>query len=391
MKDHHFKVHLKPWNINEASIKLGDLKYFVRHGEVDEHIRKSFPIIKYGDFNEKLNIYGTRSLVDAFEQIDKVKLDIPEKLENIRFIGFSQNRQLILRFIEDRLNAIGTYNFTSEFLDNVFHMGKFSRFCFEHGYTDILKDNIEDLINKMGHVEMQYRLIKKDDKFLIRAITSTKYNNYDNHLAIYLALISLHDYAKNENIFFKVEEAHLSDSEIKIFIQQINPKIIIGFGKVYFGVLITNNELGKGTFSLEFRYKIIDENGKNFNGIQDVIFNIRHDTGIKNVTEKLINLNNISKMEETFLEHVYAVVNTPYLTENRLYKILKDIIEDKRKFGKETRQNVKKIRDDNLVNNTMTIIEVFDRLSEITTDIDERIYLERLYHKAINEIAKNSQ
>jgi hypothetical protein len=36
MKDHHFKVHLTPWIINEEPIKLGDLKYFVRHGEVDE-------------------------------------------------------------------------------------------------------------------------------------------------------------------------------------------------------------------------------------------------------------------------------------------------------------------------------------------------------------------
>jgi hypothetical protein len=69
---------------------------------------------------------------------------------------------------------------------------------------------------------MQYRLIKVDNEWRIRGITTTRYHNYDNYLAIYVTLLSLHRYAKEHHINYRIEKAYISDSIRK------NRQVIIG-------------------------------------------------------------------------------------------------------------------------------------------------------------------
>ncbi|MGR6001442.1 hypothetical protein ACT7C7_26960 [Bacillus cereus] len=75
-------------------------------------------------------------------------------------------------------------------------MGKYGKFCIKNGYRDLLRENIEQLLVKLGEVEKQYRLLKIDNEYCLRGITSLRYRNYDNHLALYLSLLSIHSYAK---------------------------------------------------------------------------------------------------------------------------------------------------------------------------------------------------
>lgn len=78
------------------------------------------------------------------------------------------------------------------------------------------------------------------------------------------------------------------------------------------------------------------------------------------------------------------------LTENQLYMIFKKIQDSTIKLSKEARDKAKIYYDSYLVNNTLTIIEAFNKFNEITTDIDEKVYLERIYHSVLKELAEKN-
>jgi hypothetical protein len=388
MEKHLFKVHMRG-NENSPSASFGQLKYLIRESEVDKVIEENFPLTDYNN-KEFLLIKGSEELLKCFEKVDEEKLDIIEQLGNIEYIGLSDEYEIILRFIDEKsgdFNATGIYDFTYDFLDDVFHMGKFSRFCISKRHYDLLKENIDELIKKMPLIKRQYRLLKSNDNWFLRGITSTRYNNYDNHLSLYLTFISLHRYAKQNNTSFIVDEAVLTDSELRVFLRQHEPIEIPKVGKIYFGAYVSNNEIREGTFSLELRYTIQNESGRSFSGISDFVFNLSHSTGVSNVKEKLSYSDKINELKEITLEHIKSIKLSEKLSENQLYLIFNKIETSTQKLGRATRDKAKEFRNNHTVNNTMSIIDAFDKLRDITSDIDEGLYLERIYNQVINSLS----
>ncbi|MET3196940.1 hypothetical protein [Bacillus sp. OAE603] len=388
MKKHIFQVEV----IGESNLprsQFKDLKHLIRDTELDKLIGERFPL---NDFNaeSELLINGSKKLLTYFEKVDEEKLDIVEELKNIEYIGLSSDHEIILRFINEKynedFNATGVYDFSYDFLDTAFYMGKFSRFCISNSYNDLLRDNITQLFEKLPSLKKQYRLIRHKNEWFLRGLTSTRYNNYDNHLAIYLTLISLHKYSQKNQTSFNLEKAYLTDSEIKIFFSQDNTINIPNIGEVHFGVYVSNNEIKEGTFSLELRYTVSNDQGKSFSGLSSHVFNISHSTGIGNVEEKLAFSEKINDLKDITVEHIKNVKNSK-LTENQLFMIFKKIHSSTKKLSKESRDKAKDYYNSNLVNNTITMIDAFNKFNEITTDVEEKIYLERIYNEVIKELS----
>ena len=88
-------------NISEEQAKIKDLQDFIKdESEVDQLIYKSFPLEKFGEKDEFLRIYGSLSLIEGFREVNDDKFDFPDtKLNNIKFEGFSDDNQIILRFL----------------------------------------------------------------------------------------------------------------------------------------------------------------------------------------------------------------------------------------------------------------------------------------------------
>ncbi|WP_068984491.1 hypothetical protein [Lysinibacillus xylanilyticus] len=390
MKNHIYQVHyLKQSNSPKARFK--DLKYLIRESDLDKLIGETFPLTEF-DLESEMLIEGSKELLTLFEKVDEEKLDIIEELRNMEYIGLSDNNEIILRFnnkdLEEDFNAIGIYDFTYDFLDDIFHMGKFSKYCISNSYRDLLKENIIQLFEKEPSLQKQYRLIKNNEKWFLRGLTSTRYNNYDNHLAIYLTLIFLQKYCEKNGTTFVVEKAFLTDSAINIFFNQENPITIDKIGDIYFGVYISNNEIKEGKFSLELRYTIVNDKNQSFSGISDFVFNINHSTGVNTVKDKLINSNKINDLKLRTLDHMKNIKDSE-LTQNQLYMIFKKIQNSRQKLSTASRDSAKKLYDKNLVTNTLTIIEAFDKINQITTDVEEKIYLERIYNEIIIELGKS--
>lgn len=373
----------------EEQAKIKDLQDFVKdESEIDQEVYKKFPLTKYGRPNEKLRIFGSKSLIEGFRKVNDSKLDLPKiPLSNIKFEGFNEKSQLILRFIEEKesiedLVAEGEYTFTTDFYNHFFKMGSFSKFCLAEEHHDLLSHCTNELLNRHKQQRAQYRLIMDNEKYLIRGLTSTSYNNYDNHIAIYLSFLTLHDYAKKEGIYFEVIKANLSDTNLEIFIEQRNPIHVSDVGELYFGAYISNNEVGKKTFSIDLNYKFIDNAGDSFRAISsEKLININHKNSIDNVGVQLNNLKKLNQMKTETLEQIHYTMNNPVVDENTLYEMIYREINRKTKtFKVETRRKACELYDDKHINNTMSIIKVFQEVSKITDDGEERLCLERIYH-----------
>lgn len=390
MSHHNYCVKLDKSQISGEMSTLNILKYFLKEDRaLDDEIRKEFPLSNYGDKDDTLLIKGVKELIASFNIVDQEKLDIPEKLLNIEYIGLSNDNQIILMFKKDNIKAEGIYDFSYSFLDDIFQMGKFSRFCMEKGYRDLLRKNIESLIGNLGDIEKQYRLLKVNDSYKLRGITSLRYRNYDNHLALYLALLSIHSYSKENQKAFSLESAYMTDSEIKIFLEQIDPIKIEGFGDLYLGLYIANNEIGDKAFSLQLRYSIVDSKGIRFSGmkgLEDAIFNLNHSTGINNFKEKMKNIFTLKERQDLLIDHINGIKNAEKLSENVIYLLFKKLANSTQKLSKKTRFNAKELKNGKVIDNTMNIIEIFNEVEKITGDLDEKIYLERIYDEVITEL-----
>jgi hypothetical protein len=392
VKGRLYEKYLSSTSISHHTAKVEDLKSLIREGEADKLINEAFPLSLCGQSDENIKIKGTKSLIEGFNGINCKKLDIEEKLENIKLIGFT-NDQLILNFQPTKhngdineLTANGIYTFSHDFLNVHFDMGAFSKFCFSNGYENVLYYCITRLLENEKGKAKQYRLLEKKNQYYIRGLTSTRYKNYDNHLALYLTLYSLHSYAQKENVQFSIEKAYISDSELVLFIEQDNPMHINGVGKAYFGVMVSNNELADGALTVQFRYRVRNKDGLGFSCTENDVLSINHSTKIENVKTKLDSLNNFKKIRRSVTLLFRAIKEAPYLSKDNIFNIFKTVNNSRYStFSKDTKEYAqelyKKINED--VENIYTIIELFNRLGEITTDIDEKIHLERICHEAL--------
>ena len=379
-------------NFQKAKIK--ELKHFIRENIVDEEVKEKFPLIDLGDSESYLEVIGSRELIDLFEQIDNKKIDLPEKLSNIKYNGISEDGEIILQF-ENGIIATGVYDFTYHFFDELFEMGKYARFCINNNLMDLLEENIHKLRIRFKDKENQYRLIEKDNEWLLRGITSPLYNNYDNHIVIYLVLFLLNRLSIKENIDISLKSAYISDSSMRIFFEQDNCFNVEGVGNVYFGILVTNGEIRNSGFSAEIYYTIVDENNEDvrFTAIQDIkdsIFNIKHNIKVDTLISKVQNISNLLAIEKEMLSYIKAIKDIKTVSDDLIYSLMLKITKSKQALTSETKKGFKQIYDENLINNSMSLLEVFNKITLITTDIDERIYLQRIYNEVIKEVLSHS-
>ncbi|HDR7437966.1 TPA: hypothetical protein QCX34_005611 [Bacillus anthracis] len=354
---------------------------------LNKTIQDEFPIENFGNPNDTLAIKGTKELYNQYQKVIVNKIDVIESLENLEYMGLTDKNEIILHFKAkppiEAIKTTGIYNSRKDFFDDVFRMGKFSQFCIEKGFKDLLKENIDELIVRLKDEKRQFRLIEHQNKWLLRGITSwDKYKNYDNNIALYLALLSLHKYAKEKRLNFYIENAQMSDSNIDIFFEQEEPIKVNNLGYLHFGIHVSNNEIRKSPFIIQLRYKITDENNYYFNGtLKKSILNIQHSCGIDKAKIKVSEIFKIDKFQDEILEHITKIQNTTDFTREAIYDVMNQIVHNNN-LKKETKDNAKTVFKET-VENTWTLIRAFNSMNEITTDLSEKIYIEQLLHEII--------
>lgn len=189
------------------------------------------------DFIEKeCNVEGSKEVIQLFKQIKNKKYDQDISTQHIRLIGFDDKQQIILGVVDEDnpeefvSTAKGIYSFSSAFLDDLFCLDKFSGYCFRSDQKDLLIDNIKYLLENSKEIKKQYRFIegKEDGEVYLRALTSSKYRNYDNNIVLYLSLNAMHQYSKRMKNPVYIDRAFISDSSL---VMSVKLKNTIPLGK----------------------------------------------------------------------------------------------------------------------------------------------------------------
>ena len=387
MEKHHYRVFYSEQDSKEFA-SSEQMELLIRDNPIDSKIAYLFPIRDL--FKEGIQyIKGSKNFLDSFEKVDCEKMDLLEPLKDIQFIQFDDTNEIVLNFTGqgygvEGLMTIGTYDFTGKFLDENFKMRKFAKYCLENEFIDILYKNIRDLMKKLPFQTKQYRFLKVNDKWFLRALTSNKYNNYDNHLAIYTTFVSLDRYAESNGIQLVIGDSYLSDSELKLKIFENQVYEINNNVTVQFGFFTSNNELTEGSFSLEFSYIVRNKKEQTYRGLSNYIFKFTHTVSIEKL-EKHFKLNkNITEYKNEILNYITQVYEED-LSENQIFNIFKTITSAKYKLNADTKSKLEQIKEES-IGNIMNLIELFNRLEEITTDVHEKVYLERIFHEVLVDI-----
>lgn len=384
-------------NIDNRQAKLKDLKNFIRNSELDIEIRETFPLEDFGNLNDEIQVKGSHPLLEAFNQMDNEKMDLIDSLKDLEFLGFAEeDNHIILKFNNfnniDGLEAKGVYSFTHDFLDDLFTLGGFYSFSVKKHTLEILSNTIKQLFEKFPDAKRQYRFLKYNGEWVLRGITSLAYKNYDNHLVIYLSLLALHNYSKRTGNIFFISDGKLSDSDVSIFFEEESPIYIEGLGNVYFRVFVSNGEIRQKRFTFELAYRI--ENGESsfeaMPELTDPLIKVTHKLRVDSVKEKLGNILELDRHKKDTLDYIKTLKNIEKLSHDAIHYLFNKIARSQQKFSEDTKQKAKALKDSEVVvNNTLTLIELFNRVNEITTDINEKVHLQRIYDDVIRNITRN--
>lgn len=377
--------------VDDEEIEVLQMENLLKNRDVDQNIKKYLPIDKFDDVNEFLKIRGVKSVLERHNHIENEvkKMDITCAIEDVEYIGLNDKNEVILYFPKEDIQAIGMYNFTYDFFENVFGMGKFHKTCIENEVPELIMNNVNELSKKIKDKKYQFRLLNNNGQYYLRGLTSTRYNYYDNNIALYIALHSLHKFAKENNTKFVIEQPHISDSSLLIFFEQEEAISIPNVGDICFGILLTNSEIKESQLYYEIRYKIKDNNNNSFSALpnlNDSVFTIKHSLNIENIESRIENTEHLKEIQDSMLEYITNLKKFDTISEDIIYLLMTEITDARRKFKSKTRDNFEKLYDKNIINNSLTLIEAFDKINQITSDINERIYLERIYHKLITEL-----
>lgn len=394
MSKHNYCKYL-PNITNGSFATYNELKYLLDSSkELDALISDAFPL----SANKNLiNVKGSYELIEAYKSIDTNagKFDIVSTLSKTSFLGLSDTKQAIISISSDDgpdpTIATGIYNSSEQFYD-IFKMSTFSDFLIKNQLDETVKTNVDFLLAQFPDMEKQFRMLIIDNAYYLRALTSPRYKNYDNNIVIYVVLYILDKLNSTGDICFSISKVYLTDSELKIFINQSNSTVIPDVGQLYFGAMISNNEITDGKVNIELRYHFYDANKNTSFGclpdLEDAFIQIQHASSTQNAIAKFSLLEQIAEQNNVMLDYVNSLSNTKVLTRDIAYSLLKKITQSRRPdISKSIKKSVSLLYDTKLVKNTYTLIEALNIVTDLTTDIDEKIALERIYYELIKEIS----
>lgn len=395
MSKYYYDFHLGKSELGTSSVTLGYLKCLLNPlKRLESEIMNKYPISFFGKEDEVLRILGAKRFFDEYDRMDENKYDTVVKYGQIKYIGFDDKGEIVFNFSpenEDDIQAYSTYDFKTQFLDE-FHMSKYVAYCLKKGYQSLIRTNIESVLTLENSKEQQFRfLTDRNNERMIRGFTSTRYYNYDNCVAIYLSFLSLHRYASQTGKSFSINRAYISDSYMHIFYEHEKCNEITGIGKVHLGIAVCNGEIKNKTFSARIRYRIMDTNGvKIFSGIyHEDLFSISHSLGIEKVEDKLNALSNLAEQENKVINFIKDIHRIDKLSEDAAHFVftrLMRAINESKDITNQTKKKFKEKEMKDLIDNSLSLISFLSKAETISTDIDERVFVERICHKVAKEL-----
>lgn len=388
-------------SVRDALVLISDSKY-------KEDLLHLFNV---NDFiTDFIKIPGATTLVQAIMAKDKefFKTDINSILKNVSINGFNEDNSLNIKIKEETNQKTNTtiaktiYSAKSDFLDDMFKLGKFADYCIKNDCSEIIDNNIEFLKSKFGNdkaYSKRYRILtdEEDNKYL-RAITSTeRYHDYNLKLSIFIALITLHLNSKDSKETFRVKKFIYNESYLNVYFENEEVKNIEKLGYVKFVIELSNDEVKKEAlkFSAICNLYVEHENkeGSFFikpNNVKSGFLSIKHSSKPKTVVNELKLLQEKSRLAKiTMYEDILSVnkITKPDQIRHLIRtKIDNSTTEELQKYKKRI---VSELFEE--VRNIHELLLLMDKIYLIVndSDIEAKEYLMYLLYDAITCKAKD--
>ena len=220
-----FNIEIKKVDIAYKYVKKWTTKFKYHNLELSGNEIKNYFLI-----SEDENLDA--GLKDMIFVIPEIKIDSSNAFENVK--------------------CRAVYSSKDQFYDEI-KLCTHINFLKNNGYNDELK-KINDIWS--GHKEYEkkkkYKFLKlPNNQWFLRSINSTGFQEYGTAFTFAFTILLMDEIRKNnDKSNFSIELLTLNESKISMTISQGTEKELEGLGYVKSSIVLSNNDLGKGSFKL---------------------------------------------------------------------------------------------------------------------------------------------
>lgn len=281
--------------------------------------------------NEFIAIKGAQTLVNIQKSINNrfKKEDLKSSISNISLyndddeftINFNNARDNIYfkQLNKQQLTTIPVYSATREFFSELYQMDRYATKLISEGHKHILETNLQ-MLKSVHNSFKRFRILhdKEENIFYLRGIISlNNYFNYDDNLAVVLALLSLHAEMKKTGVQYDLRLCEYNESFIRVFFESSEFKELESIGRVKNIIEVSNDEIRRealrftGVCSIEFG-NVDGQQSELFIRPQEIksrILSIGHNRIPKTAIEELANIENATSVHSNLYDDILKIRN----------------------------------------------------------------------------------
>lgn len=361
--------------------------------------------------NDFINITGAKQLLKIQEGINKgfLKEDLVSSLKDITVynndaftINFNniKNHEDLLDLASSQIISTPIYSAKNDFFSSFYGMDKYANGLIKNGMNDILQANLELLKNKeISENKRRYRILYdlNEKAFYLRAIISMdRYNNYDNNIAIVIALITLYRRMKEQEIVYSIDRIEYNESYIRIFFAQNDKrKLSNDLGYVKNMIEVSNDEIKREALRFdaisniefidansEIQDLIIQPSTKN-SKIKTSILSIKHSAIPKTFVQQLQEIGNSQKIHDSLfseISEIFKITNPAQI----IFFLKRKVELAKNEYIKKHKKNITDILNKQTVTNMIQLLTLFKKIELITeNDIEASEYIRFVIYESL--------
>lgn len=386
----------------DTGVKVSEvLELVVNHKSYDEFYRL-LEIDKIKD--DFISIPGAKKLVETIRYINAkfAKFDLESTYNNLEF-DTSDGLMITFKNIDDEeinelissdeFTASPIYSAKSDFLSGLFSMEKYANKLMDSGYNDLVEYNLNEVKSIYENNDVRakkYRiLLDNDGNYFLRAITSNRYYDYNNNIAVLVGLITLHKEMLISKNKFIVQRCEYNESYVRIYFESLEDKELPNVGYINNIIEVSNDEIKREAmrFSTVISLSYTSKEEKNISlfikpqRTKSKILSIKHNELPKTAFEKLAMLVNYKEVQNELFEDLKRIgeIKKP----DQIKHIIRNKINRARAGELKNSKNNILSELTTQVKTLTELLELLNKIELLTEDIDSKEYLRYIIYEAL--------
>ncbi len=385
----------------DPKVKVADLIKLIDSNNIGIDLLRLMKVNTFED--EYINIPNAGSLVAIQKAINKkyhkedltsssndISLFTPDGKFTINFNNLNENEYFQSLGLTS-ISTIPIHSAQANFFSELYQMDRYAAKLLNNGHQSIVEINWE-LLQQVTSFTKNFRILHdlQDNKFYVRAITSTsRYYNYDNNIAIVIALLILHNEMKAGQVKFRLASCEYNESYIRMSFESSEKTPLEGVGYVKNYIEVSNDEIRREAVRFSGACSIAFSDGQNAEEelfidskeVKSKILSIRHNVRPNTATKELASIANSKDIHAELFKDITTIKNIKKPEQIKLL-LLQKIEKAKREDVGNLKGEIQKI----LQQSTSNILQLLSIFSKIEVFAREDVAVAEYLRIAIYEV-----